>query len=130
MGRSTTPLPIVYYVPLHRDYIQISLFLGILEWESQNLDSYYPQNFGCSYISQIKFDLKIWGQYLIAIKNFLPMVYNMLQSDLIWFLLSKDLWSKVKFPIWLPSLLLIITHKNRYKWTMKGTLSIYAWRYF
>jgi hypothetical protein len=27
LGGGTTPLPIVYYVPLHKDYIQMSLFL-------------------------------------------------------------------------------------------------------
>jgi len=29
LGGGTTPLPIVYYVPLHEDYIQMSLFPGI-----------------------------------------------------------------------------------------------------
>jgi hypothetical protein len=38
-----------------------------------------------------------------------PKVYNTSQSDLIWHLLSKDLWSRVKFSIWFPPILLIIT---------------------
>jgi len=29
LGGGTTTLPIVYYVPLHEDYIQMSLFPGI-----------------------------------------------------------------------------------------------------
>ncbi len=29
-----TPLPIVYYVPLHADYIQMSLFPKTPKWES------------------------------------------------------------------------------------------------
>jgi hypothetical protein len=28
LGGGTTPLPIIYYVPFHKDYIQMSLFLG------------------------------------------------------------------------------------------------------
>jgi hypothetical protein len=35
-------------------------------------------NFGRSYISQIKFVLKVQGQYLISFENIFPMVYNML----------------------------------------------------
>ncbi len=42
-GRSTTPLPIVHYLPLCKDYIQMSLSPGILKWESQNWDSYCPK---------------------------------------------------------------------------------------
>jgi hypothetical protein len=40
----TTPLPIVYYMPLCGDYIQISLFFKTPKWESQNWGSCYPKN--------------------------------------------------------------------------------------
>jgi hypothetical protein len=40
-------------------------------------------------------------------------VYNMPQSKFIWPLLSKGLWSRVKFSIWLLPLLLIATHANQ-----------------
>jgi hypothetical protein len=41
------------------------------------------QNVGRSYLSQIKFILTLQGQYLIVLKIIFPMVYSMLQSDLI-----------------------------------------------
>ncbi len=63
------------------------------------LGLFVSQNFGHSYISQIKFVLKMQWQYLIALENIFPTLYSMLQLDLIWPLLSKDLWSRVKFPI-------------------------------
>jgi len=71
------------------------------------------QNFGRSYICQIKYVLKVQWQYLIALEFFFSMVYSMFQSDLIWPLLSKDLWLGAKFSIWLMSFLLIITHANQ-----------------
>jgi hypothetical protein len=36
LGGGTTPLPMVYYVPLHGDYIQMLLFFKIPKWESQD----------------------------------------------------------------------------------------------
>jgi hypothetical protein len=40
--RKEAPLPslIIYYVPLHGDYIQMSFFPETPKWESQNWDSY------------------------------------------------------------------------------------------
>jgi len=71
------------------------------------------QTFGCLYLSQIKFISKIQEQYLVALENIFPMVYTKFQSDLIWTLLSRDLWSGVKLGIWLLPLLFIITHANQ-----------------
>jgi hypothetical protein len=71
------------------------------------------QNFGRSYLFQIKSSLKIQGEYLTALENIFPKVYNMLQSDLIWPLLLRDLWLRIKFPIWLPPFFFIITHPNQ-----------------
>ncbi len=68
------------------------------------------QNFGCSYLSQIKSILKMQMQYFIILKNIFPTLYNTPQSELIWPLLSRGLWSRIKFPIWFMALLLIITH--------------------
>jgi len=70
------------------------------------------QNFGLSYLFQIKSFLKIRSQYLIALKNIFPMVYSTPQLDLIWPLFSRDLSLGVKFPIWLSLFLLIITYAN------------------
>jgi len=60
------------------------------------------QNFGCSYFSQIKSVLRMQGQYFISFITIFLTVYNTPQSKLIWPLLSKGLWSIIKFPIWLP----------------------------
>jgi hypothetical protein len=70
------------------------------------------QNFGHSYLSQIKLFLKMWRKYLIAFKKIFSTTYITLQLDFIW-LLSKDLWSWVKFLIWFLSLILIITRVNK-----------------
>jgi hypothetical protein len=51
------------------------------------------QNFGRSYFSQIKFFLKMQGQYLIAFKTICPMVYNTPPLEFIRPLLSRGLWS-------------------------------------
>jgi hypothetical protein len=72
-------------------------------WDSQvgvpKLRLLLSQNFGHSYFSQIKLFLRIWRQYLISFKIIFPRVYNMPQSKFIWPLLSRGLWSGVKFPI-------------------------------
>jgi hypothetical protein len=47
------------------------------------LGLFMSQNFGHSYISQIKSTLKVQGQYLIALENIFLTLYNMLQSNLI-----------------------------------------------
>jgi hypothetical protein len=74
----------------------------------------FSPNFGRSYISPIKFIYFFkWGNYLIALENIFPMVYSTLQSDLICPLVSRDLWLRVKFLIWLLPLLLIITYPNQ-----------------
>ncbi len=80
-------------------------------YESQNWDFYCPKILDNISLSNQVF-LKVQEQYLISLENIFPMVYNTLQLDLIWPLLSKDLCSRVKFPIWLPPFLLIITHAN------------------
>jgi hypothetical protein len=36
LGGGTIPFPIVYFMLLHKDYIQMSFFPGISKWESQN----------------------------------------------------------------------------------------------
>jgi hypothetical protein len=50
--RNIIPLPIIYSVPFHGDYIQMSLFLKILKWESQNWD------FSCFKILDVHIFLK------------------------------------------------------------------------
>ncbi len=58
-------------------------------------------------------------------------MYNMLQSKLIWPLLSKSLWSGVKFPIWFMPL--SFDHnscKSSLNEQCEGTLSIYTSRPF
>jgi hypothetical protein len=56
-------------------------------WDSQvgvpKLGLLLSQNFGHSYLSQIKFVLKVRGKYLIALENIFPMVYNKLPFNLI-----------------------------------------------
>ncbi len=70
------------------------------------------QNFGCSYLFQIKFVLKMQRQHLIFLKKN-PIMYSTPQLELIWPLFSKGLWLKVKFSIWLLPFLFIITHANQ-----------------
>jgi hypothetical protein len=50
------------------------------------------QNVGCSYLFQIKFVLRMSRQYLLALENIFPMVYNMFPLDLICLLFSMGLW--------------------------------------
>jgi hypothetical protein len=107
-------------VPFWGDYIQMSIFPRTLKWESQNWYFCCFKTFNVYIFFQIKFVLKKWGQYFIATKKSFSMVYNILQSNLIWPLLSKDLWSEVKFSIWFPHLLLIIIMQINSKWTMQG----------
>jgi hypothetical protein len=68
------------------------------------------QNFGRSYLKPFS---RMWQKYLIALENIFPSVYNKLQSDLIWPMLSRDLWLGVKLRIWLLPFLLIKTHANQ-----------------
>jgi hypothetical protein len=77
------------------------------------------QNFGCPYLFQIKFVLRMKMQYFITLENIFPRVNIMVESNLIWPLLSRALWLGVKFPIWLLPLLLIIIHANGFKWTIQ-----------
>jgi hypothetical protein len=77
------------------------------------------QNFGHSYLSQIKVVLRVWGKYLIFLENIFLMMYNTFQSEFIRPFLSRDLWSRVKLPIWVPPILLIITYEIRSKRTMR-----------
>jgi hypothetical protein len=66
----TTPLPIVHYVPLHGDYIQMSLFPKTFKWESQNWDSCCPKilDVHIFFKSNLKKN-KMRYQYLIALKT-------------------------------------------------------------
>jgi hypothetical protein len=36
LGEGIIPLPVVYYVPFHKDYIQMSFSPETPKWESQN----------------------------------------------------------------------------------------------
>ncbi len=84
-------------------HLNVTFSLGLL----------LSQNFGRSYFFQIKFVLKMWGQYLITLKKIFLTMYSTPQSNFIWPLLWRDLWSGVKFPIWFMPHLLIITHANQ-----------------
>jgi hypothetical protein len=95
-GRRHHPLPIVYFVPFHEDYMQMSFFVRIR--------TFVVPNFGHSCLCQIKFFFKR-GQYFIALKKIFPMVYNTLQSDLI-----SPLFQNFQFDSCL--FLLIIIHTN------------------
>jgi hypothetical protein len=44
LGGGTTPLPIIYSMPLHKDYMWMSFFPETFKWESQNYDFYYLKN--------------------------------------------------------------------------------------
>jgi hypothetical protein len=61
LGGGTTPFLIIYFVPLHRVYIRMLPF--------PKLGLFLSQNFGGSYLSQIKFILKMKEYYLIALKK-------------------------------------------------------------
>ncbi len=76
------------------------------------LELLLSQNFGRSYLFQIKLSLEMWMQYLITLKMIFSTMYSTPQLEFIWPLLSKGLWLGVKFPIWLPPLFLIITNSN------------------
>jgi hypothetical protein len=86
------------------------------------------QNFKHSYLFQIKFILKMWGQYLVALKKIFDM-HSMPQSKLIWPLFSRGLWSGVKFPIWFPPFFFYHNScKSCLNEQCEGILSIYASR--
>jgi hypothetical protein len=55
---------------------------------------------------------KIQGKYFITFKKFFLMVYSVPQSKLIWPLILKGLWFRVKFSILFMPFLLIIIHAN------------------
>jgi hypothetical protein len=40
LGKNTIPLPIIYFVPFRRDYIQMSLFLRTPSESPKTLDDY------------------------------------------------------------------------------------------
>ncbi len=93
MGGGITPLPIIYYVLLHKDYIQMSLFLGIPNGSPKTLDVHI-------FLKSSLF--RKCKAIFCSLENIFPMVYSMLQLDFIWPLLLKDLWLGIKFPIWFP----------------------------
>jgi hypothetical protein len=112
LGGGTIPFFIVYFMPFHMDYIQMS-FSPRLPNGSPKIGTFTIQKlWPLIYLSNQVF-LKMKGQYIITFKRIFSMMYNMPQLDLIWPLLSKDLWSGIKFPIWFLPLLLIITHANQ-----------------
>jgi hypothetical protein len=43
LGGGIITFLVIYFVPFHKDYIQMSFFLGTSKWESQNWDFYYPK---------------------------------------------------------------------------------------
>ncbi len=78
------PFPSLYYTlclpwGLHPNVI----FPQYSQVEVPKLGLLLSQNFECSYLFQIKFSLKIQGEYLTALENIFPKVYSMFQSDLI-----------------------------------------------
>jgi hypothetical protein len=93
------PLLILYSMTLHKDYIQMLLFLETPKWESQNWDFCCPKTLDAYIFLKIKFILRVRGQYLIALEKIFSMMYSTLQSNLIWPLVSRDLWSIIKSPI-------------------------------
>jgi len=79
----------------------------------QNWDSYCPKTLAIHIFIKLSFFfLQMWGQYLIALKKIFPKMYSMPPKDLIWPLLSRDLWWRVKFLIWFLPLHSIVTHAN------------------
>jgi hypothetical protein len=120
LGGGITPLPIVYFVPLCGDYIQMSLFLGTLT---------IPKIWTLiSFSNQIYFESA--KKCFIALENIFPMMYNMPQSNFIWPFLLKDLWSRVKCPIWLLPFFDYNSCKSSLNEQCEGTLSVYASRNF
>jgi len=85
------------------------------------------QNFGCSYFFQIKYILRMRGQYLIALKNIFSMMYNTTQLDFVWPLISRGLWLGVQIPNLIPTP--SFDHnscKSCLNEQYNGTLSIYV----
>jgi hypothetical protein len=104
LGGSTTPFPIIYSMPLCGDYVQMSLFPKIRTLIILKLWMLI------SFSNQVCFENAREIYYIL--KKIFPMVYNIAQSNLMGPSRSKDLWSIVKFSIWFPPLLMIITHAN------------------
>jgi hypothetical protein len=74
-GRRHHPLLKVYYVILHKGYIQMAFFPEIPKWESQNWRFLLFWNFGHSYLFQIKPFWSIQAQYLISFKKIFSIVF-------------------------------------------------------
>jgi hypothetical protein len=105
LGGGTTPLPIVYYVPFHKDYIEMLLFVWTPKTRTLTIQKIWMLIF-----FKVKSILKMQGQYFIAFENIFLTMYSTSQLNLIWPLLSRDLSSRVS--ILLLPFLLIITHVN------------------
>jgi len=124
LGGGTISLPIIYFVPLRGDYIQMLLFLRTPKWESQNWNSYCLKFLDI----HVFFNLSIfWAHngFILAHKKIFLAVYSTLQLDLIWPLLSRDLWNF--------TLALSFDHnscKSSWNEQCESTLSIYTSRPF
>jgi hypothetical protein len=69
-------------------------------------------------------------QYLIALKKIFPTMYFMPQLEIIWPMFYRDLWLKIKFPIWF---LTFLDHNScilGLNEQCEGTLGIYTSRPF
>jgi hypothetical protein len=88
------------------------IFLETPKWESQKWDFCCPTTL----IAHIFIKSKLFWKYegnILDPSKIIPMVYSTPQLDFIWPFLSKDLWLIVKFSIWFPPIILIITHANQ-----------------
>jgi hypothetical protein len=110
--RHHSPPYSIFYASLHGPHPNV-VFSQYSQVGVPKLGLLLSRNFGHSFLSQIKSISRMQGKYVITLINIFPMVYSTLQSDFIWSLLSRDLWSEVKFSIWLSPLLLIKNHANQ-----------------
>ncbi len=124
------PLPSLYYIVcLSMGTTSKCHFSSGSQVGVPKLGLLLSQNFGHSYLSQIKSFFSVRGQYFIALENIFPTMYNTFQLDLIWFLLSRGLLSKVKLSIWNFTPGPSFDHnswKSGLNEQCKGTLIIYA----
>jgi hypothetical protein len=104
--------PRVYFIPLRKDYIQMSFFFGTFKWESQIGTFAIPKLWMLIFFSnKIIFEslktisYSLWKYLSNGVKH-VPTKFYLTPA-------FKDLWLAIKFSIWLPPLLLIITHANQ-----------------
>ncbi len=94
--RHHTPPYIILYASPWRLHLNV-IFL----WDSQNWDFCCPKTLNIHIFFKSNQFWEYEGNILYPSKRSFPKVHNMPQSELIWTLLSKGLWSGIKFPIWL-----------------------------